>query len=106
MARILERLSGVGVLEDDSGGRHPVSYQLIVTEDEIEIGNGMTMPGLRDIGGVVEPKNPILLLDLMTGDSPVVLHLEDGRKAPLLIVSSEGAVAGAGGGIAEQDQAD
>ena len=89
MWKHVETLTGKGTAIAASGTR-PVSFIIKVYQTQIPVGNGETIPGLKEIHGRITPKLPVT-------SERLTLQLDDGRTLAFFVRDSQGNIIGTGG---------
>lgn len=84
--RELERLSGRGVVTEETGKTYAATYDLSRTQDELYDGSGgPPIPTTRDIRGRVLP--------VTSFEGYKILQMADGRKFKFFYTDSDGSIA-------------
>lgn len=90
MMKLIETLRGKGTVVAASGTK-PVSYVLNIYQKQIPVGNGDTIPGLKDCTGRITPG----VFDVTS--ERLTLQLNDGSTLAFLVSDMQGNIQGTGG---------
>jgi hypothetical protein len=90
MMKLVETLRGKGTVIA-AGGAKPVSYVINIYQTQIPVGNGQTIPGLKENRGRITPGVFGVTSERLT------LQLNDGRTLAFFVSDMQGNIQGTGG---------
>jgi hypothetical protein len=87
---------GRGVVIDGSDS-YPASYRLDEFQQDIAVGRGETIPGLKEMRGEITMEDSSKTYALWSSKARLTLEMDDGRRISFFFVRPDGTVTITGG---------